>query len=148
MLTTLLQTHADWASLVLRLVLALVIFPHGAQKVLGWFGGYGYTGTMKYFTTQAGLPTLVAFTVLMAEFVGPIALVVGLGTRLAAVLIAAVMIGAVLKVHKGVGFFMNWTGQRQAGQEGYEFHLLVLAICAALLVTGGGAFSVDGLLAR
>ena len=65
MLTTLLHTHADWASLVLRLVLALVIFPHGAQKVLGWFGGYGYTGTMQYFTTQAGLPAPVAFTVLV-----------------------------------------------------------------------------------
>ncbi len=148
MLTTLLHTHADWASLVLRLVLALVIFPHGAQKVLGWFGGYGYTGTMQYFTTQAGLSAPVAFTVLMAEFVGPLALVAGFGTRLAALLIAAVMIGAIFKVHRGVGFFMNWTGSRQAGQEGYEYHLLALAICAALLVTGGGAFSVDGLLAR
>lgn len=148
MLTTLLQTHADWASLVLRLVLALVIFPHGAQKVLGWFGGYGYRGTMQYFTTQAGLPTLVAFTVLMSEFAGPMLLVLGLGTRLAAVFIAAVMVGAIFKVHKNVGFFMNWTGQQQAGREGFEYHLLVLAICVALLVTGGGAFSVDGLLAR
>jgi len=148
MLTTLLHTHADWASLVLRLVLALVIFPHGAQKVLGWFGGYGYTGTMQYFTTQAGLPTPVAFTVLMSEFAGPMLLVAGLGTRLAAVFIAAVMIGAIFKVHKGVGFFMNWMGKQQAGQEGYEFHLLVLAICAALLVTGGGAFSIDALLVR
>ena len=148
MLTTLLHTNTDWASLVLRLVLALVIFPHGAQKVLGWFGGYGYRGTMQYFTTQAGLPTPVAFTVLMAEFVGPILLVAGLGTRVAALLIAAVMIGAILKVHKRVGFFMNWNGQQQAGQEGFEYHLLVLAICAALLVTGGGAFSLDSVLAR
>ena len=148
MLTTLLHTNTDWASLVLRLVLALVIFPHGAQKVLGWFGGYGYSGTMQYFTTQAGLPTPVAFTVLMAEFVGPILLVAGLGTRVAALLIAAVMIGAILKVHKRVGFFMNWNGQQQAGQEGFEYHLLVLAICVALLVTGGGAFSIDALLVR
>ncbi|HET9708267.1 MAG TPA: DoxX family protein [Gemmatimonadales bacterium] len=147
MLTTLLHTHADWASLVLRLVLALVIFPHGAQKVLGWFGGYGYTGTMRYFTTQAGLPAPVAFTVLMTEFVGPLLLVAGLGTRVIAVLIAAVMVGAIFKVHKRVGFFMNWTGQAQAGQEGFEYHLLVLAITAALLVTGGGAFSIDGLIA-
>jgi putative oxidoreductase len=148
MLTTLLHTHADWASLVLRVVLALVIFPHGAQKVLGWFGGYGYSGTMQYFTTQAGLPAPVAFTVLIAEFVGPILLVAGLGTRVAALLIAAVMIGAIFKVHKRVGFFMNWTGQQQAGQEGFEYHLLVLAITAALLVTGGGAFSLDSVLAR
>ena len=148
MLTTLLHTNADWASLVLRLVLALVIFPHGAQKVLGWFGGDGYAGTMRYFTGQAGLPAPVAFTVLMAEFAGPIALVAGLGTRLAVLLIAAVMIGAIFKVHKGVGFFMNWGGEHEKGQEGFEYHLLVLAICAALLVTGGGAFSVDALIVR
>jgi putative oxidoreductase len=84
----------------------------------------------------------------MAEFAGPIALVVGFGTRLAGLLIAAVMFGAIFKVHRGIGFFMNWGGKHQAGQEGYEFHLLVIAICAALLVTGGGAFSIDGVLAR
>jgi putative oxidoreductase len=148
MLTTLLHTHADWAGLVLRLVLALVIFPHGAQKVLGWFGGYGYNGTMQYFTKQAGLPTPIAFLVLMSEFVGPIALVAGFATRLAALMIGAVMLGAIFKVHRPVGFFMNWAGGHKAGEEGYEFHLLALAICAALLITGAGSFSIDGLLAR
>lgn len=148
MLTTVLHTNADWAGLVLRLVLALVIFPHGAQKVLGWFGGYGYAGTMQFFTKQAGLPAPVAFLVLVGEFVGPIALVAGFGTRVAALLIAAIMVGAVLKVHRPTGFFMNWTGARKAGEEGYEFHLLALAICAALLITGAGSFSIDGLLAR
>lgn len=148
MLTTLLHTHADWAGLILRLVLAVVIFPHGAQKVLGWFGGYGYAGTMQYFTKQIGLPAPIATVGILAEFAGPFALVAGLGTRVAVLLIAAVMIGAVLKVHRGIGFFMNWFGQRQSGQEGYEYHLLVLAICAALLVTGAGAFSLDGLLVR
>jgi putative oxidoreductase len=144
----LLHTHADWAGLILRLVLALVIFPHGAQKMLGWFGGYGYAGTMQYFTKQAGLPFPVAFTVILAEFAGPLFLVVGLGTRVAALLIAAVMVGAILKVHRPNGFFMNWGGGHQAGQEGFEYHLLVLAIVAALLVTGGGAFSLDALLTR
>lgn len=148
MLTTLLHTHADWAGLVLRLVLAFVIFPHGAQKALGWFGGYGYSGTMQFFTKQVGLPTPIAFLTIMAEFAGPMLLVAGFGTRLAALLIAAVMVGAILKVHRGTGFFMNWTGSRKAGEEGYEFHLLVLAICAALLITGAGSFSLDGLLAR
>jgi len=147
MWNTLLQTHADWAGLILRLVLALVIFPHGAQKVLGWFGGYGYTGTMQYFTKTVGLPTPIAFLGVMAEFAGPIALVLGFGTRLAALLIAAVMVGAILKVHRGTGFFMNWTGQHKAGEEGFEYHLLVIAIAAALMVTGGGTFSIDGLLA-
>jgi putative oxidoreductase len=148
MLNLLLYTNADWAGFILRLVLALVIFPHGAQKVLGWFGGYGYAGTMQFFTKQVGLPTPVAFLAIAAEFAGPIALVVGFGTRLAALLIAAVMFGAIFKVHRGIGFFMNWAGKHQAGQEGYEFHLLAIAICAALLVTGGGAFSIDGVLAR
>lgn len=148
MVNGLLHTQADWAGLILRLVLALVIFPHGAQKALGWFGGYGYAGTMQFFTKTVGLPTPVAFLGIMAEFVGPIALVAGFGTRLAALLIAAVMIGAILKVHRGTGFFMNWSGQHKAGQEGYEYHLLVIAIAAALLVIGGGAFSIDGVLAR
>jgi putative oxidoreductase len=148
MLNSLLHTQADWAGLILRLVLAFVIFPHGAQKVLGWFGGYGYAGTMQYFTKTVGLPTPIAFLGIAAEFVGPILLVAGFGTRVAALLIAAVMVGAILKVHRGTGFFMNWGGQHKPGQEGYEYHLLVIAIAAALLVTGGGAFSIDGLLAR
>ncbi len=148
MLQQLLQTNADWAGLILRIVLALVIFPHGAQKVLGWFGGYGYAGTMQYFTKTVGLPKPIAFLGILAEFVGPVALVFGLGTRVAALLIAAVMIGAIVKVHRGNGFFMNWFGQHQPGAEGYEFHLLAIAISAALLVTGGGAFSIDGMLAR
>ena len=79
MLNGLLHTQADWGGFILRLVLALVIFPHGAQKVLGWFGGYGYAGTMQFFTKHGGLPTPVALTVLAAEFVGPIALVAGFG---------------------------------------------------------------------
>lgn|SRR5512144_185621 len=148
MLTTLLHTEADWAGLILRLVLAVVIFPHGAQKVLGWFGGYGYAGTMQYFTKQIGLPAPIATLGILAEFAGPIALVAGFGTRIAALLIAAVMIGAIVKVHRSTGFFMNWFGQNKPGEEGFEYHLLVLAICAALLVTGAGTFSLDGLLAR
>lgn len=148
MLTTLLHTQADWAGLILRVVLAVVIFPHGAQKALGWFGGYGYAGTKQYFTRQIGLPAPIATLAILTEFAGPIALVAGFATRPVAVLISAVMLGAILKVHRGTGFFMNWFGQRKPGEEGYEFHLLVLAICAALLVTGAGAFSLDGLLAR
>jgi putative oxidoreductase len=148
MLTALLHTQADWAGLILRLVLAAVIFPHGAQKVLGWFGGYGYAGTMQFFTGQIGLPAPVATLAILAEFVGPVALVAGVATRPVALLIAAVMLGAIFSVHRRVGFFMNWSGRRKPGEEGYEFHLLVLAICAALLITGAGAFSLDGLLSH
>src|ERR1041384_2824132 len=146
MLHQLFQTDANWAGFVLRLVLALVIFPHGAQKALGWFGGCGAAGTMQFFTKTVGLPTPVSFLGIAAEFVGPMMLVLGLGTRLAALLIAAVMVGAVLVVHKRVGFFMNWSGQRKPGEEGYEYHLLVIAISVALLITGGGALSIDSLL--
>jgi putative oxidoreductase len=148
MLRKLMATQPRVSLLLLRLLLGVVMFPHGAQKVLGWFGGYGYSGTMQFFTGQVGLPTPVAFLAIMAEFAGPIALVAGFGTRLAALLIAAVMIGAVLKVHRGTGFFMNWAGKHKAGEEGYEYHLLVIAICVALVITGGGSFSLDGLLAR
>src|SRR5881628_106208 len=99
MLTTLLHTHADWAGLVLRLVLALVIFPHGAQKVLGWFGGYGFTGTMGFFTSTMHIPALFAFLAIAAEFAGSFALIAGLFTRVAAFGIAAVMAVAVMTTH-------------------------------------------------
>ena len=122
--------------------------PPRRPEGLGWFGGYGYAGSLQYFTKTVGLPTPIAVLGILAEFAGPLALVLGLGTRLAALLIAAVMIGAIVLVHRPTGFFMNWFGQHKPGAEGYEYHLLVIAICAALIVTGGGAFALDGLLAR
>lgn len=138
---TLFGTRKDFAPLVLRLVLAVVIFPHGAQKVLGWFGGYGWDGTMGYLTGTIGLPTAIAALVILIEFLGPIALLLGLCTRLAALGIIAVMVGAVRTVHQANGFFMNWSG-KQAG-EGFEYHLLAIAIGVALLLLGAGALSVD-----
>lgn len=137
----LMTTDDGWAPLVLRLTLGVVIFPHGAQKLLGWFGGYGFEGTMGYFTQQIGLPYLLGLLVILIEFFGSLALVVGALTRLAALGIGAVMIGAIATVHAGNGFFMNWSGQ-QAG-EGFEYHLLVLGIVLALLVAGAGRWSVD-----
>jgi putative oxidoreductase len=135
-------THHDWAPVVLRLALGVVIFPHGAQKLLGWFGGYGFSGTMGYFTDQVGLPWIIAFLVVIIEFFGSLALIVGAATRLAALGIGAVMAGAVLTVHGKVGFFMNWSGN-QSG-EGFEFHLLAIGIALALILVGGGRASVDG----
>jgi putative oxidoreductase len=142
----LLRTDHDIAPLILRLTLGIVMFPHGAQKLLGWFGGHGFAGTMQFFTTTMGIPWVLAFLVVIAEFFGSLALIAGFLTRVSAFGIGAVMTGAIAMVHWQHGFFMNWTGQ-QAG-EGFEFHLLAIGIAIALMVKGGGAASVDGELAR
>ena len=138
---TVTKTDDAVAPAVLRWTLALVMFPHGAQKVLGWFGGYGWSGTMGYFTDVLGVPAVLASLVFLAELLGPIGLAVGLATRVAAGGIAAVMAGAIAISHWPHGFFMNWSGQ-QAG-EGFEFHLLALGIAVALVVAGGGRGSLD-----
>ena len=137
----LLATNGDWLQLLLRLTLGIVIFPHGAQKLLGWFGGYGFSGTMGFLTGTVGLPAAVAFLVIMAESLGALGVIVGLLTRVGALGILSVMLGAILTVHLKVGFFMNWTGQQQG--EGFEYHLLAIGLALALLVRGGGALSVD-----
>jgi putative oxidoreductase len=139
----LLQTDDSVAGLILRLTLAVVIFPHGAQKVLGWFGGPGFKGTMEFFT-GAGIPSALALLVMAAEFLGPLGLAVGLFTRLAAFGIACVMLGAIITVHWPHGFFMNWLGTQQG--EGFEYHLLVLGIAITLMIVGGGTWSLDGAL--
>ncbi|HKW39865.1 MAG TPA: DoxX family protein [Gemmatimonadales bacterium] len=141
------QTSGDAVGLLLRLTVAVVMFPHGAQKLLGWFGGYGPSPTLQYFRSL-GIPTVAGGLGILAESVGPVLLVLGLGTRVVALLLAGVMVFAALLVHKDNGFFMNWGGKLQAGQEGFEFHILALGALAALFVTGGGAFSLDALLAR
>jgi len=140
-MNALLRTDDAWSSLVLRVVLGVVMFPHGAQKLFGWFGGYGFSGTMGAFTGQMHIPAVVAFLVIMAESVGAVMLVVGAVTRFAAFGIACVMVGAIWLVHLPNGFFMNWSG-KQAG-EGYEYHLLMLAMSVALMIAGGGKWSVD-----
>ncbi|HKI52255.1 MAG TPA: DoxX family protein, partial [Geothermobacteraceae bacterium] len=138
----LLSTRDDVAPLVMRVMLGIVFFPHGAQKVFGWFGGYGLSGTLHFFTETMGVPLLFALLVIAAEFLGALGLIVGFLTRIAALGVASVMTGAIFMVHLPNGFFMNWSGQ-QAG-EGFEFHLLAIALALALLITGGGKASVDG----
>lgn len=145
MLAQVLGTHGSIAGLILRVALAAAIFPHGAQKLLGWFGGYGFRGTMGYFTQSRKIPAVFALAAILTEFFAPLALAAGFATRIAAALIGVVMLVAVVTVHRKVGFFMNWGGN-QAG-EGFEYHILALGIVAALLVLGGGAFSLDGVLA-
>ncbi|EPG66948.1 DoxX family protein [Leptospira wolffii] len=144
MLETLLATSNDIAPLVLRLTLGLVIFPHGAQKLLGWFGGYGFKGTYGYFTQSAGLPGIIAFLVIIGESLGSVALILGLVTRFSAISIGIIMLGAALLVHKEHGFFINWFGAQKG--EGYEFHLLAVGAAITLGITGGGAYSLDQIL--
>ncbi len=140
-----LQTTGGVAGLLLRLTVAVVIFPHGAQKLFGWFGGYGPTGTMQYFRSL-GVPTVAGWLGILAESVGPVFLVLGLGTRVVAILLAGVMVSALWLVHRPHGFFMNWSGQSKG--EGFEYHLLALGALITLVVIGGGAYSLDGFLAR
>lgn len=140
------QTDDTWTGLILRLTLGLVMFPHGAQKLLGWYGGFGFSGTMGFFTETMHLPWLIAFLVIIGESFGSVALLLGFLTRFTAASLAVIMLGAVTMVHLPNGFFMNWFG-KQAG-EGYEYHLLVIGISLALLVTGAGTWSVDKVIAE
>src|SRR5262249_30960101 len=138
-------TDDSWVSFVQRVLLAVVFFPHGMQKLLGWFGGQGWDTTIGQFTAK-GMPAVIAALVIIAESFGAIGLFLGFFTRLTAIGISAVMLGAIFLVHAKIGFFMNWTGQQRG--EGLEYHLLALALSLPLIVTGAGAWSLDGLIAR
>ncbi len=140
------ETDDSWTGLILRVTLGLVMFPHGAQKLLGWFGGFGFEGTLGFFTEKMGLPWIVAVLIIIGEFFGSLGLLAGFLTRFSAASIGVIMLGAISLVHWPHGFFMNWSGRQQG--EGYEYHLLVIGIAAALLVTGGGKWSVDRELAK
>jgi putative oxidoreductase len=141
MFKRLMWTDDNVVGLILRLTLGIVFFPHGAQKMLGWFGGHGFSATMAGLT-KMGLPAAIVFLVIIIEFFGSIALILGFLGRLAALGIGIVMLGAIATVHLHNGFFMNWSQQAGKG-EGFEYHLLVLGIVLALLVTGSGRWSID-----
>ena len=145
MLRKLISTDNDSATAVLRFVLGVIFFAHGAQKMLGWFGGYGFSGTMGFFTDVMHIPVLFAFLALTAEFFGGLGLMLGFLTRIAALGIFSNMVVAIAMVHHRFGFFMNWTGAQKG--EGFEYHLLVLAITAFLMIRGAGAVSIDRVLA-
>jgi putative oxidoreductase len=125
---------------IVRLVLGLVMFPHGAQKMLGWFGGSGFSGTMGFFAHQ-GIPAPLAFLVIAAEFFGGLGLILGFLSRIAAFGVLCNMVVAVLTVHHHNGFFMNWAGTNKG--EGFEYHLLAIAMALAVMIGGAGAPSVD-----
>lgn len=144
MIRKLTATDNDASITVLRLVLGVIFFAHGAQKMLGWFGGYGFAGTMGFFTGMLHIPAVFAFLAIAAEFFGGLGLLFGLFTRVAAFGIFCNMLVAVAMVHHQFGFFMNWTGAQKG--EGYEYHLLILATTVFLMIRGAGAASVDRLL--
>ena len=141
-----LATEARVAPLVARVALGALLFPHGAQHALGWFGGYGFAGTLGWMTNTLGFPAPAAALAIAGELLAPVALVLGLGTRVAAVGVVALMLGAA-STHLANGLFMNWFGALPAGAEGFEYHLLVIALAAVVAVDGGGALSVDRRLA-
>ena len=132
--------------LVMRLTLGGVIFAHGAQKLFGWFGGYGFEGTMGYFTETVGLPAAIGFLVILGESFGALALALGLFTRFMAGSIFAIMFGAMVLDHAHHGFFMDWF-RNQKG-EGIEFDILTFGLSFALICNGGGAYSIDSLLSK
>jgi putative oxidoreductase len=146
MLRKLIQTNNRVAPAILRLVLGVVFFTHGAQKMLGWWGGYGFSGTMGMFTQGMGIPAVFAFLAIAAEFLGGLGLILGLLGRVAAFGIACNMLVAIVKVHAANGLFMNWAGKQKG--EGFEYHLLVLAMTAAIMIAGSGALSIDRVLTR
>jgi putative oxidoreductase len=141
MLKKLMATPNDPAFTVLRVLLAVVFFPHGAQKLLGWFGGGGPAGTIAFFQQTWEIPVYLTVLVMVAEFVGAFGLAAGVLTRVWAAGIAIEMVCAVYLNHLGNGFFMNWGGSQKG--EGFEFHILVVAVAIALTLGGGGAWSVD-----
>jgi putative oxidoreductase len=145
MLRRLLATDDSTATAIVRLVLGVVFFAHGAQKMLGWFGGPGFSGTMGMFTGYLHVPAPFAFLAIAAEFFGGLGLILGFLTRIAAFGIAVNMVVAIALVHSSFGFFMNWTGTQKG--EGFEYHVLVLAITALLMIRGAGALSVDRMIA-
>ena len=146
MFKRLLQTPDDKVLTIMRLVLGIIFFAHGSQKMLGWFGGYGFKGTMGFFTQAMHIPTAFAFLAIAAEFFGGLGLVLGLLTRIAAFGITANMLVAIFMVHLPNGLFMNWAGTQKG--EGYEYHLLVIAICLAIMIAGSGALSLDRMLGK
>ena len=141
MIESLTSTHADWIVGIARIVLGIIFFGHGAQKMLGWYGGPGLASSMRTFTEHLHLPSTLALLVIAGEFFGGIGLIVGLFVRIAAVVIALTMVGAIVTVHFRFGLFLNWFGSKEG--HGIEYHLLAITLALVVVVKGAGAFSLD-----
>jgi putative oxidoreductase len=145
MFKKLISTSDDIVLTMLRLVLGVVFFAHGAQKLLGWFGGFGYQGTMAAMN-QFGVSAPLVWLIIAIEFFGGLGLIFGFLTRIPAFGVVVLMIGAIVMFHFRIGFFMNWYGNQKG--EGFEFHLLAIAMAAVLLLRGAGPYSVDRALSK
>src|ERR1700731_3932943 len=144
MVESLTGTHADWVVGIARIVLGIIFFAHGAQKLLGWFSGPGLSNSMRIFTEHLHLPSILAFLVIGGELFSGIGLIVGLFSRIAALVIALTMVGAIATVHFRFGLFLNWFGSQEG--DGIEYHLLAIALALVVVVNGAGAFSLDRLV--
>ena len=136
-----LKTDNSYNWFILRVMLGVVMLGHGLQKAFGWFGGFGWEGSMGYFTGHVGMPAPLAAFVILIESLGAALLIIGFAGRINAALIGIIMIGAFMVEHKTHGFYMNWFGNQKG--EGYEFDLLIWAIALVLTINGSGRFSVD-----
>ncbi len=145
MVSSIFRTSDDLGAFIARIALGIVILPHGLQKLLGLFGGPGFSGTVDYFVSS-GLPAFVAILIIIGESFGALGLILGFLSRLAALGITIIMLGAIITVHLQNGFFMNWDGSK-AG-EGFEFHLLAIGLALIVLIKGGGIWSVDGAIVK
>jgi len=141
MMQLMFRTNNDWTGVIIRLTTGLILFPHGAQKMLGMFGGFGFSGEMDFLTGTVHLSWLIAFLVIIIEFVGSLSFIVGFASRAWAVLTIILMLGIIFSSHLDNGFFMNWFGNQKG--EGFEYHLLVIGLCLAMLYNGSGKLSID-----
>lgn len=138
------STSNNWAGFMARVVLGVVMLPHGLQKTFGLFGGYGFSGTLSFFTDTMKLPSLLGIFIILAEFLGSLLLILGLASRLWSLAIIAIIAGAIITVHAPFGFFMNWEGN-QAG-EGFEYHIALIGLALIVLIYGAGRYSLDRLI--
>ena len=145
MINSLLATKDDVGAFIARIILGIVILPHGLQKLLGMFGGAGFSGTVDFFVSS-GIPAFVAILIIIGESFGALGLILGFLSRIAAFGITLIMLGAIFMVHLPNGFFMNWFGSN-AG-EGYEYHILAVGLGLIVLIKGGGIWSVDRAIAK
>jgi putative oxidoreductase len=132
----------NWTALITRLALGITVFPHGAQKLFGWFGGYGFNGTMGFLTGQMHLPWIIGVLVILIESIGALFLIFGFATRIAAFAIIVNFLGVLFTSVINNGFFMNWGMQPNKG-EGFEYLILLFGLALVALISGGGKASID-----